>query len=339
MKWNYLVLLIALLIASCKKNETETGASIVPNTNQFSIVGNKILNNQNPIQLFGVNAFHVFGAGSADMANWQINIVREFVGNIKESPLTGAPILDSNGQYLHSLQAIVDSNRLNNKITILCPFGWNGQPNGEFTGKFPTQTYWCYDLKKKLSSWAIQFKNQPDVWIEVWNEPYRYDRLDGYNDEIWFSNMTELVSTIRSSGNNNIILVPCAEQGQDESVLLNKGASFLTGKTNILFDIHAYEKWLLVSSADMGKRLVELKGRQLPIFFGETAPMNAGVLMNPSNFLDSSYNQGLSVCAWVWKRDSADKDALQNNQGQPNDINNNNWGTVFKSFCLKIRKP
>jgi mannan endo-1,4-beta-mannosidase len=54
--------------------------------------------------------------------------------------------------------------------------------------------------------------------------------------------MNELTAIIRNSGNKNIILVPCAEQGQDESVLINKGTAFLKDKSNILFDIHAYEK-------------------------------------------------------------------------------------------------
>ncbi|MFX5510529.1 hypothetical protein ABTD49_22245, partial [Acinetobacter baumannii] len=75
----------------------------------------------------------------------------------------------------------------------------------------------------------------------------------------------------------NVILIPCAEQGQDESVLLNKGSEFLAGKTNILFDVHAYEKWLLVSSSSMSSRLEQLKQNKLPVFFGETAPLNAGV--------------------------------------------------------------
>jgi hypothetical protein len=51
------------------------------------------------------------------------------------------------------------------------------------------------------------FKNQPDVWIEVWNEPYRYDRADGYTDAIWITDMNEMV-LIRDTGNQNIIVVP-----------------------------------------------------------------------------------------------------------------------------------
>jgi mannan endo-1,4-beta-mannosidase len=67
--------------------------------------------------------------------------------------------------------------------------------------------------------------------------------------------------------------------------------------------------------------------------------MNAGVLMNPQSFLDSAYNSGLSVCAWVWKNDATDQDALLTATGLPNDNNNNNWGSLYKNYCNKPRKP
>jgi mannan endo-1,4-beta-mannosidase len=57
----------------------------------------------------------------------------------------------------------------------------------------PKQTSWWSSYKLILQNWAIQFKNQPDVWIEVWNEPYRYDRADGYTDAIWITDMNEMV--------------------------------------------------------------------------------------------------------------------------------------------------
>jgi len=263
---NFLILL-PLLISSCKK-VNQTSLPTEPSfLDQYSINGGKIYHYKNPVQLIGANAFHVFGASSSDMNSWQLNITREFVGNIKETKLTGYPFQDSNGSYLHSLQAVVDSNRANNRITIICPFGWNGSSTTDFTGKLPKQTFWWNDFKIKLKEWAIHFKDQPDVWLEVWNEPYRYDRADGYTDDIWLNDMNELVNTIRNTGNKNVILIPCAEQGQDESVLNNKGASFLEGKTNILFDIHAYEKWLLSSNSSIGNRLQLLKQNKLPHFF------------------------------------------------------------------------
>jgi mannan endo-1,4-beta-mannosidase len=73
--------------------------------------------------------------------------------------------------------------------------------------------------------------------------------------------------------------------------------------------------------------------------FSKIAPLNAGVLMNPKPLLDSIYDNGFSVAAWVWKYDNNDIDALLNKQGLPNDNNNNNWGTTFKTLSLKTRKP
>lgn len=325
------------LLSACSKNQQITKDP--NNSDQYQIVGSKIYNYKNVIQLIGSNTFHVFGAGGSDLNSWRLDIAREFIGNVKEVPLSGSPIQDNNGSYLHSLQTIVDSNRLNKRITILCPFRWNGVETTDFTGKMPTQTYWWNNFKIKLQQWGTQFKNQPDVWIEVWNEPYRYDRADGYTDDIWLSNMNELVNIIRNTGNKNIILVPCAEQGQDESVLNNKGSLFLKDKINILFDIHAYEKWLLVSKSEISNRLTKLKQNNIPIFFGETAPLNAGILMNTKSFLDITYNNGLSICAWVWKKDSNDVNALLNVQGLPNDLNNHYWGTTFKTLSLRNRKP
>jgi mannan endo-1,4-beta-mannosidase len=330
--------LLFIIVIACKKPKNE--AAQTPDFSaKYSIYQNKIYNYSNAKQFIGANALHSFSAGSSDMALWNMDIAREFIGNVKENPVTGFPIQDANGSYLHSLQAIVDSNRLQNRITIFCPFGWDGTAANMCTGKRPTQTSFYIDCKIKLQQWATQFKNQPDVWLELWNEPYRYDRADGYTDAIWLNDMNDMYNNIRNTGNNNIVLVPCAEQGQDESVIISNGATFIANKKNVLFDIHAYEKWLLVSNANMGARLQQLQQNKLPIFFGEVAPINAGVLMNPQSFLDSIYNRGISVCAWVWKYASTDQDALLSNNGQPNNNNNNNWGSAYKALAVRVRRP
>jgi mannan endo-1,4-beta-mannosidase len=335
----FLLYIPLFLFAACSKTESNNNAVVDERaTSMFSTFDGKLYNYMKPLQVIGANAFHSFAAGGGDMDAWNIDIAREYVGNMKENPITGWPMQVSTGSWMHSLQSVVDSNRVHKRISIIYAFGWDGTPATDFTGKQPSQTSWWNDYKIKMKAWANQFKNQPDVWLGVWNEPYRFDRADGYTDVQWMQDMNEMVSLIRNEGNNNIVLVPCAEQGQDESVLNNKGAAFLAGKKNILFDIHAYEKWLLVSNANVGARLQQLQQNKLPIFFGEVAPMNAQVLMNPKPFLDSIYNRGLSVCAWVWKYDGNDTDALLNAAGQPNDNNNNGWGTAFKTLCAKPRK-
>jgi mannan endo-1,4-beta-mannosidase len=333
----FLVITIEITLSCSKKEEPIiTEPIIYP---EYSISGSKILYFENSIQCIGANTFHSFGGQSDDMNAWNLDIAREFVGNISQNPITGSAVQVSPNSYLHSLQEIVANNRLNHKITIIGAFGWDGTNQNEFTGKKPQDTFYWNDFKIKLAAWAAHFKDQHDVWIEVWNEPYRYDRADGYTDDVWMTDMNELVSIIRNTGNNNIIIVPCAEQGQDESVLINKGAIFLTNKTNILFDIHAYEKWLLLPDSNITSRLDNLKSKNLPIIFGEVAPLNAGELMNPTYFLNNIYNRGLSVCAWLWKYDQNDTDALLKVDGTPNNTNNNNWGATYKELALRVRKP
>lgn len=330
-----LVFYILFGSGSCGKK-----AEVQPlNTGPYTIQGNLIRYQGNAIQLIGANAFHVFGGSTSDMTSWNVDVAREFIGNMKETPLTGSTVQDSNGAFLHPLQDLVDRHRADHRVVILCAFGWDGTSSTVFSGLRPSQTQFWNSYLAQLTQWAAIFKDQPDVWIEVWNEPYRFDRADGYTDDVWLSDMTQLVNVIRNAGNHNIILVPCAEQGQDESVLINHGNAFLNGKSNILFDIHAYEKWLLVPNTAMGNRLRQLRQKQLPVFFGELAPRNAGTLMNPQAFLDSAYQQGYSFSAWVWKYDGTDIDALLDAAGQPNNSNNNNWGPLYKGVAARPRKP
>jgi mannan endo-1,4-beta-mannosidase len=305
----------------------------------YQIANAKILFQGTAAQYIGANALHVFGGDTKDMTSWNLDIAREFVGNMKETPLQGTTIQDANGAFLHALQEIINNHRADKRIIVICPFGWDGTAATVFSGLRPSQTPFWNAYLSKLAQWAVYFKDQPDVWIEVWNEPYRFDRADGYTDDVWAQDMTQMVNVIRNAGNTNMILVPCAEQGQDESVLLNRGAAFLNGKYNILFDVHAYEKWLLVPNAQIGSRLRQLHQKNLPVFFGEMAPHNAGVLMNPKPFLDSAYQQGFSFSAWVWKYDGTDVDALLDASGQPNDNSNNGWGSLYKSVAAKTRKP
>ena len=325
---------ISMSIYACSNSDINNAVEV----KGYNIIDNKITYNAIPIQLIGANTLQSFGVGSQDLINWNLDITREFVGNVKENPVSGAPILDSNNQWLHSLEAIVAENRANNLITILCPFGWDGTTENLFTGKKPTETFFYADFKNQIELWAETFKDQDDVWIEVWNEPYRFDRADGYTDDIWLSDMTTLYQIVRNK-TSSIILIPCAEQGQDESVLINVGSSFLNGKTNVLFDIHAYEKWLLESEGNMSQRLSALENKNLPIFFGEIAPVNSGVLMNPNPLLDLLSDSGISLAAWLWKYDEDDQDALLTKDGNPNNVNNNNWGSSYRSLALKGRNP
>ena len=95
-------ILLCPLIFSCKKNIS----SIIPAKEKYNITGSKIYNYNNPVQLIGADAFHVFSAGRSDMNKWDIDIAREFVGNVKQSPLSDNVLQDATGAYLHPLQTV-----------------------------------------------------------------------------------------------------------------------------------------------------------------------------------------------------------------------------------------
>jgi mannan endo-1,4-beta-mannosidase len=307
--------------------------AIAQTVNTYTVSGNTFQKNGVPTSWRGVNAMHVFGGDSSDMNSWGVDIVREPILNMRDTPLTGYA-LNVGGTYLHSLQNIVNDNRANGKVTILCPFGWDGTSATEFLGQNPSKTTWWSSYKKKYQAIARQFKNQPDVWFEVWNEPYWHDRSHSYSDALWLSDMKAMVDNIRSTGATNIVLVPGAETGQDESVLIAKGPSLLAGRNNIAFDIHAYEKWLEDPQTTVENRIQNVKNAGLAMLFGEVAPLNAGILMNPANFLAAARTQGSTVSAWLWKYDGTDTDALLNSDGTHNDNSNNNWGSIYRDFTL-----
>lgn len=303
----------------------------------YSIKGSEILVNSNPQNFKGVNGMNSFGIGDHSlMVNWNVKIVREFIGNLKEQPINGSPMRSSNNEWLHSLQDIVDENRANNLITILCPFGWVDDSLNQilFTGLNPSEQFFYEDYKLKMKKIAENFKNQPDVWIEVWNEPYHWNNENNYSHDIWIQDQLDMVKNLREvEGFTNIILVPGNEQGQSEASILEKGNELLSKNYNILFDLHAYEKWLIGTTKNsIIERINALNNLGVSIIFSEVGVINSSELMNVHPFLEATNQTNSSVLAWLWNLNENDQNSLLTKEGNANNKNNNNWGSTYQSF-------
>ena len=303
----------------------------------FRIEGTQILKENLPVFYKGVNALQTYGLGNADlMDRWNIEIVREFIGNLREQPIDGGAIQGSDAVWYHPLQRIVDQNRAHGKITILCPFGWVNE-NGErilFTGLNPLEQSFYPAYKIKMQGIAQHFQDQPDVWIEVWNEPFHWNNQNNYSHDLWLTSMEDMVDNLRESGYDNIILVPGNEQGQSAAALLAKGQELMENRPNLLFDLHAYEKWLVNQSEDeIGQRIQQLKNQGFPVLFGEIGVHNVTDLMPVLPFLNAANSAQISVLAWLWNQNSEDRNALLNDEGEPNaSEDNNHWGEVYRTF-------
>jgi mannan endo-1,4-beta-mannosidase len=302
-------------------------------TDTYTFSGKDILQNGKLFTPQGMNAMHSFGGDTSQMSGWKINTVREFLGSFRDNPIDGSAI-QVNGTWLHSIESVVQDNRANGKVTILCPFGWDGTQDTMFTGTNPSQTPWWRDYLAKYQQVATHFKNQSDVWFEVWNEPYAWNRSNGYSDQRWLQDMQVMIQNIRSTQATNAIVIPGAEQGQDESVILRYGKTLAQQDSSLIFDIHAYEKWLSQPQSIIEARMQALKATNLPFLFGEIGPLNVDQPIDPKPFLNAAKAQGVGLLGWVWKtkNSSTDINAFFNPDGTLNNQNNFNWATQFQQF-------
>jgi len=338
-----IVLITVLFLLSCGKgsNLAIDSNPLEEPTLPYAIVNQEIHYLGENVQLNGVNSFNSFGPSDYDMMeSWNVQIVREFIGNLGEMPIDGGAVQGADGQWIHSMQTLVDNNRSKGMVTILCPFGWISD-QGElqlFTGLNPPEQSFYDTYKVRMRSIADHFKDQPDVWIEIWNEPYSWRNANGYTHDMWLEDAIEMVDNLRSvEGFESIILVPGNEQGQGDEAILEKGSELLKDRYNILFDLHAYGKWHKEATTEsIMSRIEALLNKDFAILFGEAGVITEGsTLDDPQNFLQAVEALGISTLAWVWLKNSDEQNALLTEDFAPNNHNNNNWGDKFKSFLEK----
>lgn len=336
---------IFITLSACDNQVINPNAKFPPIPNHingpFIIEGADILKNGEPISYKGVNAMQSFGLENPDlMKEWNIEISREFIGNLREQPIYGSPILASDNKWYHPLQTIVEQNRSKKIITILCPFGWVDNKGEQilFTGLNPSSQPFYEAYKLKMKHIAEHFKDQTDVWIQVWNEPYHWNNENGYSHELWLRDMKEMVDNLRwVNGFHNIIIVPSNEQGQSENAIMAEGKKLIENSFNILFDLHAYEKWLInTDESQLILRMEKLKNMDIPFIIGEVGVQNVSDVMEVSRFLSAAHAVDISVMAWLWNRNTQYNNALLNEDGQPNStVVNNYWGETYKEFLRK----
>jgi mannan endo-1,4-beta-mannosidase len=261
----------------------------------YSVDGTRILKNGSAWVGGGVNAFDQFGPGGK--SGWGIRIVREVIDDFSVCPIAGSEGTRATSLgYLHPLEDVVKNNRAQGMITVLCPFGWDTSRYTQILGATPSAVPWYSAFKTRLAVLARTFANQPDVWIEVWNEPYAWDNA-WFTESQWSKDMTDLYNVIRQAGNSNIVLVPGQANGGQETVLLHQG-SFLTGKTNVVATIHCYNRWTGDSQASCENRIRAIRAAGWALLFGEVGP-DAWVT-DCTRLLNASVTQQVPSLGWSW---------------------------------------
>ena len=319
------LLTLCSALLACVSSGPILAQTIVPGAS-YEINGPNILQNDVPTVFAGANAFFIYGGSSSTMAGWNIDIVREPLPDLSETPISGTTVQGSDGSYLHPMADIVADNRANGKITILCPFQWL-PGTGQFSGLIPSKQPYYAAYKTKMQAIAQYFADQPDVWIETWNEPY-----PDANDPNWLRDSKDMVDNIRNAGGNNIVLVPGDNYGSSEDVILSHGRELLEGRSNLLFDLHGYA-WEANSQENTEQRIRVIRNRGFAMIFGEDGPSTSSGLVDPTNFLKAALHQEVSTVLWNWNFNTSDPNAFFNSNSLPNNTTANfNWSTTAKSF-------
>jgi mannan endo-1,4-beta-mannosidase len=300
------------------------GAALVRGSDLYVVSGTAILKNGEPWAAGGCNAFDQFGYGGKPQQN--IRIVREVVNDMSECPI-GSSALGTSMGFLHGLQEISDRNRADGRVTILCMFGWDTKDHRKILGHIPSAMPFYAPFKSRLALIAKQFAGQPDVWVDVWNEPYAWDNV-GFTESQWLSDMNAFYGVIRAAGNKNIILIPGQAEEGEETVLKDKARDFLAGKINVVAEIHCYNGWTRLSQAESENRIQAIHRAGWALILGEVGPDQ--YVSDCSRVLNASITQRVSALAWSWS--AADGSSLWSSG------TTTAWGNQFFSYLPRYEK-
>jgi hypothetical protein len=176
-------------------------------------------------------------------------------------------------------------------------------------------------LKDYWRDMAREFKDNPYVWFNLHNEPGNATA----NPEKWVSYHRELIDIIRSEGADNLIVVDGEAWGQDipTQTIANYANEVLEQNDNIIFSIHAYERW---NNNDLAKYLDELFVRDLPVIIGEYGAENNGQSTLNATIQTIAATQEREIGRIVWEANLATAKTQDFNGTNPEVLSN--LGTI-----------
>jgi mannan endo-1,4-beta-mannosidase len=211
-------------------------------------------------------------------------------------------------------------------VTILAAFWWDNDafpggttayPECQLLGTVPSSDPRFQGVQARWRQVASLFKNQSDVWFGAWNEPYGWRKEETASAVQWLTDARLLVDNLRGIGAENIVVLCGNAMGQGHEPFLEKGRDLLDGRSNIVFDIHAYRTYWDVPAETVESRLDALKAAGVaPVIVGEFAANGEHPY---AAILSGCRNARTSLLAWLW--------------GQYEEP----FGSAFKAYCEEKR--
>jgi mannan endo-1,4-beta-mannosidase len=281
----------------------------------YSINDSIILKNSVSWEFNGTDNMAVFGLpyDYSSQVNLGMDIVRECI----DLKITS----DAN------LQTLVSNARSKNLVIILAGMWYDNDafsggttpyPDCQLLGANPQQdSRWGSVMTRWQQIANLPFiKNHSDVWLNLWNEPYYWDGTHGYTDDMWEVDGKAMVDSIRNIGASNIIVIEGSHTGQGYQVIIDRGKNVRQGRTNVLFDIHAYNSKWNISKTSIQLRFQQIRNSGNAFIVGEFAN-NGDEVWQP--VMDACRAEKVSLLSWLW--------------GQYKEP----FGTTFEQYCMASR--
>ncbi|HLN73587.1 MAG TPA: cellulase family glycosylhydrolase [Prolixibacteraceae bacterium] len=263
--------------------------------NVYTVEGSQILKNGIAWEFVGADNMAVFGLpyNYSTQQSQGMDISRECIDMKMTSDA--------------ALQTLVNSARSKGQVLILAGFwydsdafsgGKTAYPGCQLLGANPmADSRYAAIMKRWKEIVSLPFiKNKTDVWINPWNEPYSWEGKDGYTNDMWEKDSKSIVDSIRSTGANNIIALNGSHMGQGHAVIIERGKNVRQGRTNIIFDIHAYGRWDVGVTA-IRSRFKALRDAGNAFIIGEFAA-NGDYFYQ--SIMDACRADRVSLLAWLW---------------------------------------
>ena len=165
-------------------------------------------------------------------------------------------------------------------------------------------------LKDYWRDMAREFKDNPNVWFNLHNEPGNATP----NPEKWVNYHRELIDIIRAEGANNLIVVDGEAWGQDyhTQTIADSASEIMADNENILFSVHVYEQW---NSNDIAAYFDTLHNSNIPFIVGEYGSSNNEQSTLAATQQMFSATQESEIGRIVWNAKSDDNNDLTAGEG------------------------
>ena len=274
------IIVVSIFITSCIVSTATASGFYVSGTSIMDANGNQFV-------MRGVNIAH---AWYADKTEQSIEAAADLGAN------TVRIVLSDGGKYTKTsyseVSDIIECCKRNKVVCVLEVHDATGSDSVSDLNR--AVSYWI-ELKNLLAA------NESYVIVNIANEWYgSWD--DASN---WAQGYKSAISSLRSAGINNMLMIDAAGWGQYPAAIHNRGAEVFNSdpEKNTVFSIHMYE-YAGGNASDIKKNIDGVLSLGVPVVIGEFGNYHSNGDVDEATIMEYCTQKRCGYLGWSWKGNS-----------------------------------